>query len=154
MDMRMPVMDGYEATRRIKATDKGRTTPVIAVTASVFMGREEEVMATGVSAFLRKPFRPEELYETLGEYLDLRYVYADEPSEAPQQPRTVALTPEALAALPRDLVQDMAEAVAEGDMNLLTELIHQVEDLDESAARGLKTLADQYDYTKLNELLG
>jgi hypothetical protein len=48
----------------------------------------------------------------------------------------------------------MAEAVAEGDMNLLTELIHQVEDLDESAARGLKTLADQYDYTKLNELLG
>jgi CheY-like chemotaxis protein len=154
MDMRMPVMDGYEATRRIKATDKGRTTPVIAVTASVFMGREEEVMATGVSAFLRKPFRPEELYETLGEYLDLRYVYADEPSEAPQQPRAVALTPEALAALPRDLVQDMAEAVAEGDMARLTELIRRVEDLDESAARGLKTLADQYDYTKLNELLG
>ncbi|MBF0201211.1 MAG: PAS domain S-box protein [Desulfamplus sp.] len=155
MDMRMPMMDGYEATRRIKATEKGRTTPVIAVTASVLMGREDEVMDMGVSAYLRKPFKPEELYEILGEYLDLRYVYADETSETPQEePKAAALTPEYLAAFPDELLRNMRKSVAEGDMIRLTELIRQVEALDVSAALGLKTLADQYDYTKLNELLG
>ncbi len=153
MDMRMPVMDGYEATRRIKATEKGRNTPVIAVTASVFMGREEEVMVSGVSAYLHKPFPPEKLYEILGEYLDLRYVYADKPSKAPKQPKAEALTPEALAALSRDLIEGMADAVDAGDTARLAELIERVEPLDSKAARGLKALAVRYDYTTLSELL-
>jgi PAS domain S-box-containing protein len=153
MDMRMPVMDGYEATRRIKATEAGAATPVIAVTASVFNDSKAEVLFTGVSAYLRKPFRPEELYGALGKFLGLRYVYADKPAEAPQPSKAVALTPEALATLPRELVRAMQEAVAEGDMARLVELVRQVETLDRVAARGLKTLAERYDYTKLDELL-
>ncbi|MEX2598211.1 MAG: PAS domain S-box protein, partial [Dehalococcoidia bacterium] len=65
MDMRMPVLDGYEATRRIKATKKGRATPVIAVTASAFEDAEKEVWATGVDAYVRKPFRSEEIFAAL-----------------------------------------------------------------------------------------
>jgi signal transduction histidine kinase/CheY-like chemotaxis protein len=74
MDMRMPVMDGYEATRRIKTLEAGRDRPVIAVTASAFKDAKEEVLATGVSAYLRKPFRPEELYGALEACLDLHFV--------------------------------------------------------------------------------
>ena len=66
MDMRMPVMDGYEATRRIKTTEAGRDTPVIAVTASAFKDSMEEILGTGVSAYLLKPFQPGELYKILG----------------------------------------------------------------------------------------
>jgi CheY-like chemotaxis protein len=72
MDMRMPVMDGYEATRRIKALEAGRDTPVFAVTAGAFKDSEQEVLATGVSAYLRKPFQAEEVLARVRTHLILR----------------------------------------------------------------------------------
>jgi PAS domain S-box-containing protein len=154
MDMRMPVMDGYEATRQIKASEAGRTVPVIAVTASAFKNSQAAVLATGISAYLRKPFRPEELYEALASCLGLRYVYADGPHSSGGRRRPAAVSPVALAALPVALVQSLRQAVADGDVACLTELIGQVEVFDSAAARGLHVLADRYDYARLDELLG
>jgi PAS domain S-box-containing protein len=154
MDMRMPVMDGYEATRQIKASEAGRTVPVIAVTASAFKNSQAAVLATGVSAYLRKPFRPDELYEALASCLDLRYVYADEAHSSGGRRQPAAVSPKALVALPAALVQSLRQAVADGDVAGLTELIGQVEAFDSAAARGLQALADRYDYAKLDELLG
>lgn len=153
MDMRMPVMDGYEATRHIKAHEAGHATPVIAVTASAFKDSEEEVEATGVSAYLRKPFRPEELFDVLSRCLDLRYVYAEEPTKPQSRREPPALTPEIIIALPHDLVRAMRDAVDQGDMARLNDLLDQVEKLDRTAAQGLRVLADQYEYEKLDELL-
>jgi CheY-like chemotaxis protein len=154
MDMRMPVMDGYEATRRIKATEAGRDTPVIAVTASAFKDSEEEVLATGVSAYLRKPFRSEELYEALRECLGLHYVYAEEPVRDALRSKRPVLTPESLSALPGDRVQAMGRAVEQGDMARLRELIDGVETLDPATAAGLRALAEAYDYEALGKLFG
>jgi CheY-like chemotaxis protein len=152
MDMRMPVMDGYEATRRIKATEAGRDTPVIAVTASAFKDSEEEVLATGVSAYLRKPFRPEELYGALEACLDLHFVYAEEPARDVSRPERPVLTPESLSALPKDRVAAMGRAVEQGDMGRLRELIDGVETLDPGTAAGLWALAEAYDYEALGRL--
>jgi PAS domain S-box-containing protein len=152
MDMRMPVMDGYEATRLIKATEAGRTTPVIAVTASAFKDSMEQILATGVSAYLRKPFQPEELYEILQQNLELQYIYADDPHSTQLSTTPPSLTAESLATLPQELVLAMQAAVAEGDINQLLELISQVKSLDTAIAQGLETLAMRYDYKTLHEL--
>jgi PAS domain S-box-containing protein len=156
MDMRMPVMDGYEATRRIKATEKGRDTPVIAVTASAFKDSEDQILATGVSAYLRKPFRAEELYDTLGGCLGLRYVYADDSPVADKgvTPNQLpAINAERVAALPADILQAMRQAVDEGDMTRLAELIDQIEPQDDDVAQVLHALANRYDYVQLGHLL-
>lgn len=76
------------------------------------------------------------------------------PATAPEPPNSPALTPEALAVLPRELVRAMQEAVAEGDMARLAELIGRVKALDRAAARGLQALADAYAYEKLEKALG
>ncbi|MGE4345467.1 MAG: CHASE domain-containing protein [Geoalkalibacter sp.] len=153
MDMRMPVMDGYEATRRIKATEQGRATPVIAVTATGFTDAMEKVMATGVDGYIRKPFRPEEIFAVLGKCLGLRYVYADDTGQVPEEADIRPLTREDLAALPEALRQDMRLAVDTGDMVKLRALIAQVEATDARTARKLKNLADQYDYETLSRIL-
>ena len=57
MDMRMPVMDGYEATKQIKSTTKGQATAVIALTASTLEEERVVVRSAGCDDFLRKPFR-------------------------------------------------------------------------------------------------
>ena len=153
MDMRMPVMDGYEACRRIKATDVGQATFIIALTASAFEDSKKQVLDTGVDAYLRKPFRAEELLEMLGKGLGLHYVYdekkADTPDHLPAQP----LTMESLAVLPQEIIKAMRQAVEECDIAQLTGLIVQVEKIDSTTARGLQALADRYDYAKLGQWL-
>ncbi len=149
MDMRMPVMDGYEATRRIKATTKGRATPVIAVTASAFDDAEREVLAAGVDNYVRKPFRPEEIFTVLEKCLGLRYVYADDPVAPPENVDVEPLTGEDSAALR----QAMSQAVDEGDMARLKDLIARIEKTDAELAHKLGSLASQYDYEGLARLL-
>jgi PAS domain S-box-containing protein len=152
MDMRMPIMDGYEATRRIKATAAGGAIPVIAVTASAFEDDFEQVMATGMYAYLRKPFRTEDLFEMLGKCLGLHYVYADDTADT-SHIEAAPLTTESITALPKDIVEAMQQAVEEGNMVRLTELVAQVEKIDSATARGLQVLTDRYDYEKLSQWL-
>lgn len=77
MDMRMPVLDGYEATRRIKGTELGRKTVVIALTASAFEEQRSQVLAAGCDDFVRKPFQEAVLFEKMAQYLGVVYVYGE-----------------------------------------------------------------------------
>lgn len=153
MDMRMPIMDGYEATRRLKAMESGRFIPIIAITASAFEDDEGKVLDAGVDAFIRKPFQPEELFAIMGKLLDLPYVFVDELSNQSSKPKFVSITRAHLAALPTELILMMRQAVADGDMTRLNELIVLVKKIDGNTALGLKKLADNFEYEKLTQLL-
>ncbi|MGI8504756.1 MAG: PAS domain S-box protein [Hassallia sp.] len=91
MDMRMPVMDGYEATKVIKAKeslteDYGQmTTVIIALTANVFEEQRTAMMQAGCDDFINKPFREEILLEKLSQYLELEYIYQEESARIPEK---------------------------------------------------------------------
>ena len=68
MDVQMPEMDGFEATRILRETEKpagGRRQPVIAMTALVMKGDRERCIASGMDGYLAKPMRPRDLDEAL-----------------------------------------------------------------------------------------
>ena len=67
MDMRMPEMDGLEATRRIRALDRpdAKTIPIIALTANAFDEDVQRSLQAGLNAHLSKPVEPDDLFETL-----------------------------------------------------------------------------------------
>ena len=67
MDLRMPEMDGLEATRVIRAMDRpdAKTIPIIALTANAFDEDVQRSLQAGLNAHLSKPVQPEILYETL-----------------------------------------------------------------------------------------
>jgi signal transduction histidine kinase/ActR/RegA family two-component response regulator len=75
MDMHMPGIDGYQATKAIKASCE---TIVIAVTASVLEEERAMVEAVGCDGFIRKPFRSETIFKALTKYLGIEYQYAQE----------------------------------------------------------------------------
>ena len=78
MDMRMPEMDGLEATRRIRAMDKAdaKSIPIIALTANAFDEDVQRSMQAGLNAHLSKPVSPDSLFETL-ETLIVHHSYTD-----------------------------------------------------------------------------
>lgn len=80
MDMQMPVMDGYEATKYIKAHPLGKQTFIVALTASAFEDDLKTILAAGCDDFIRKPLEVKILFAILQKYLGVRYIY-EEPVE-------------------------------------------------------------------------
>ena len=77
MDMRMPILDGYAATRQIKATPEGSKTTIIAVTANALDEERNAIFAAGCDDLLRKPFKENTLLTKLAKHLEIQYRYAD-----------------------------------------------------------------------------
>ena len=69
MDVQLPELDGYEATRRIKANPALRSIPIIAVTSYALSGDDATALAAGCDAYVAKPFSPLELLTTIRSYL-------------------------------------------------------------------------------------
>jgi len=70
MDLKMPVMDGWEATRQIRALPAGREIPIIALTAQAMAGDEEKAIGVGCSDYIAKPIvDPSVVKEKLDKYL-------------------------------------------------------------------------------------
>jgi CheY-like chemotaxis protein len=70
MDLSLPIMDGWEATRRLKANADLRSIPVIALTAHAMKGDEEKALAAGCDDYLAKPIDEDELMAKIARYLD------------------------------------------------------------------------------------
>ena len=70
MDVQLPVLDGYEATRRIKANPALRHIPIIAVTSYALSGDEEKTRAAGCDAYVAKPFSPRLLLAKVRGFLE------------------------------------------------------------------------------------
>jgi two-component system cell cycle response regulator DivK len=70
MDIQMPVLDGYEATRQIKADPALKATPVIAVSSFAMKGDEEKARAAGCDHYVTKPYSPMQLLRVIQGYLD------------------------------------------------------------------------------------
>src|ERR1041385_5664582 len=69
MDIQIPIIDGYEATRRIKADPALRSIPIIAVTSHALSGGEEKARAAGCDDFVPKPYSPRQLLAKIREFL-------------------------------------------------------------------------------------
>jgi PAS domain S-box-containing protein len=128
MDMRMPVMDGYEATKRIKDTTKGQATAVIALTASVWEEEKAVILSVGCDDFVRKPFHKEVIFDMMAKHLGVRYLYQEQ--ESPSRPAHVAGEPlnlaDLLAAMPHKWVVKLHESALDADAELVSQIIEEV----------------------------
>jgi len=152
MDWRMPVMDGLEATRRIKAQPGGEKTIIIALTASAMDGDRRTVIESGVDDYLSKPCQEDDLLKKIQTHLGLTYRYAGE--TAAPSPNAAGVPPDAepLSGLPSELIAELQQATLDGDKHRLDELIRTVERQAPQCAYSLRQLADQYQYDALSHL--
>ena len=69
MDIQLPGLDGYEATKKIRAAEETKDIPIIAITSYAMVGDKEKTLAAGCTAYIEKPIEPESFIEELKKYL-------------------------------------------------------------------------------------
>jgi PAS domain S-box-containing protein len=157
MDMQMPVMDGYEATKKIKDTPNGRAAVIIAVTASAFEESRAAALSAGCDDFVHKPFKASQIFDVMAKHLGVRFIYENptqaEMTEAPDQERDNALTTDALAALPADWVAALEQAILNIDLDMTADLIEQIRARDTLLADTLQGYVDDFEYERILTLI-
>ncbi|MGB6168540.1 MAG: ATP-binding protein, partial [Geitlerinemataceae cyanobacterium] len=157
MDMRMPVMDGYEATQRIKCTTKGQATAIIALTASVLDEEREIVLSAGCDDFMRKPFKEADIWEAMHKHIGVRYIYDDtgddNTSSSSSRDLQKALDPENLATLPIELLRQLEGAANFADFTQIDRSIAEIRSHNATIAEAISMLADDFAYDKIAEHL-
>jgi predicted ATPase/signal transduction histidine kinase/CheY-like chemotaxis protein/PAS domain-containing protein len=153
MDMRMPVMDGYEATRQIKARSEGKESIVIALTASAFEEERAVVLASGCDDFVRKPFQEHLIFDKLAEHLGVEYVYeaVSSASTLPLANRAV-LTPQDLMVMPPEWIEQLRQAAIQVDAEFIQQLLQQVPPSQVALADRLLELTQNFAFDEIIEL--
>ncbi len=149
MDMRMPVMDGYTATRTIKAESKRQETKIIALTASTLEEERAVVMGAGCDDYYRKPFREEEILEAMHHHIGVEYIYEEVEEATSQVDPEEVLTPETLKALPAELLIKLEELAVQANIMEVGKVVEEISSYDERVARALADLADGFEYSKI-----
>lgn len=150
MDLRLPGIDGLEATRRLRAGAQGKDLRIIAVSASAYDVDRNECLAAGCDAFLAKPFRDDELWAVIERVLGLTWRYVDSEETRTPFPMTVQAPPpdEALA---------IYELAAKGDVVALRTRAQALIGLDpkfEPFAQSVLDLAARFKMKAIRQFVG
>jgi CheY-like chemotaxis protein len=158
MDMLMPVMDGYQATKHIKASPKGQETVIIALTAHAFQEEQTAILEAGCDDFLYKPFNEKVLLEKMAHHLGVRYIYEEEKSTVQQlRQKKQDISTEAdlkyyIAQMPAEWVEKIYHAACMGSDENLLELIEQIPQEYFPLVNALSELVYNFGFDQIMEL--
>ncbi|MBE9093463.1 response regulator [Tychonema sp. LEGE 07203] len=161
LDTRMPVMDGFEAVRQIRAKEEATKprTVIIALTASTFEERKGEIIAAGCDDFVRKPFQEQILFDKMACYLGARYIYQELPRLEPGALRRYLASekPDSfflplLAQMPRGWVQELYGAANDVNEELAIQIVDRISESHPILAEALKDLLVDYRLDRIIDL--
>ncbi len=152
MDLKMPLMDGYTATKRVRENPKSQETIIIALTASVFEEDREKVVNVGCNDFIRKPFQQKELFEKIAQHLGVQYIYKTI-EESPQKSSVELLSVEALSEMSPQWLEDMYQAAYYLDADVMNELIAKIPKSKASLSKALTDSINNFSYERILELI-
>ena len=155
MDIRMPVLDGFEATKHIKASEQAPV--IIALTGSAFESDRVAALSTGFDDFVRKPFRADTIFERMAAHLGVRYIYQRQ--QLPSENREPLVTPQqsipredlrqALTMMPIDWVKQLQQAATKVHAKQVYQLIEQIPSSNTALAQGLTQLVDNFCFEEI-----
>jgi PAS domain S-box-containing protein len=156
MDLRMPVMDGYEATRQIKGTAQGQATVIVALTASAFDEDRTLTLSAGCDDYVRKPFREGELFAMLAKHLGVQYIYEDDHLVAEREDDVAAkegVLSRAIASASPDWAARLYDAASRARSDLVLELASHLEEDRPAAAQALMRMVETFRFDRILELI-
>ncbi|MCD8489588.1 MAG: ATP-binding protein [Desertifilum sp.] len=167
MDIRMPILNGYDATRNIRTQEQQRlqsnnalsSTKIIALTASAFQEQRQDILAAGCDGFISKPFKSEEIFENIAKHLNVQYLYSESPDSAdgananePQEIQFLSL--ERLQVMPLSWIEKLHQAALQGNDYLIADLLVQIPQEHQSLAKIISQLIEEFRFDQITEITG
>lgn len=159
MDMHMPEMDGYEATRLIKAEARdlklNPITPIVAITASAFTEQKEQCLKAGCDDFVSKPFRRSEVLEKLRDYLGVEFCYAvpEERQQSVLTPLPESLEKSDFQVMSENWIENLYLAALQCNDRLCLDLIREIPSQHQKLTNTLKHWLNGYEFDRIIELI-
>jgi CheY-like chemotaxis protein len=154
MDVRMPGVDGCEATRRIRSDPDGNSTVIIAVTASSYEEDRTHILASGCNGYMRKPFDEAELFDLLHQHLGLRFLYDEaQPGPAAAGNNGAGGLEKTMASLPLPLRAALHNALIELDTEAVSRALSEIHAYNSEMSNALQALTDNYQYGRLLRMM-
>ncbi len=151
MDMRMPVMSGYEATERIRQHPQGKAVVIIALTASAFDHERAAILSMGCNDTVPKPFQAMMLFDRLTAHLGVRFRYADL-NTRPQLQVTTATT-QLSTTVSASSIAALKKAAVELDSAMAQDVIDKLQSEDPALANALGEMVRNFRFDKMLEML-
>ena len=155
MDMRMPVLNGYEATKQIKAIGNPATI-VIALSGSAFEEDKMTALSVGCDDFVRKPFRTEVIFSKIALHLGVGYIYAEDSRSSHRESLMTApvdsLTPQDIAVMPSEWVAQLHNFALKVNAKQIMQLITHIPEQNAYLAMALTSLVNNFEFEKIVEL--
>ncbi len=151
MDIRMPVMNGLLATRRIKESKAGAQTKIVALTAHALEEERREILEAGCDDFIRKPYRDTEIFEALTKHLGVRFLYVDE--QLPAATGKDELEVAQLQELPPALIEALREAAVLLDDQRCLKVAGMISDHNHELGEHLRCMVKNLKYKEMLAIL-
>ncbi|MGL5064524.1 MAG: response regulator [Microcoleus sp.] len=164
LDTRMPIMNGFEAVRQIRAKEREQPDRprciIIALTASTFEENRGEIIAAGCDDFVRKPFQEQIIFEKMAAYLGVRYIYEELPAIGSAIARGYAVNKEQpdsfflplMAEMPHNWIAELYSAANDVNEELALKIVSQISDSYPILAAALKDLLENYRLDRILDL--
>ncbi len=151
MDMRMPVMDGYQATTKIKAINQKSI--IIALTASVFEEQRASILACGCDELMHKPCTDQEIFLILAKHLHIEYIYQDLTEKTATVESPVSLKEIDFEGVSKTWCDKLQKTAKQADAEQLKSLVDNLGDEHQTLKQGLAQLIESYRFDKIGQLL-
>ncbi|MEG4805729.1 PAS domain S-box protein [Microcoleus sp. ARI1-B5] len=152
MDLRMPIVDGYTATKYIRERPQSQETVIIALTASIFEEEREKVLMAGFNDFISKPFQQRDIFDKIAQYLGLQYIY-EVVGQTPQKLLVETVSVEDLSMMSPQWLEEMYHAAYYLDTEVMNELIVQIPESKASLSKALTDYINNFNCDQIMELI-
>ena len=159
MDMHMPVMNGYEATKKIKAHAKGKKTTIIALTASAFEEERKAILSAGCDEVISKPFRQEVLLKKIAKHLGVKYLYEESAIQDKNEANEYELNDAQrsldfhLSQMPVEWVEKLNKAALKCRDREIIQLCEEIPKIHAPLAKTLTNWANDFLFDKVIDLI-
>ncbi|MBX7156461.1 MAG: ATP-binding protein [Candidatus Kapaibacterium sp.] len=159
LDIQMPIMNGVDAMKQIRTLPEGATVPIIAVSASGFGYLRDNLLRDGFNAYIRKPFREQQLLDTIEQVSTITFErsieYLEKTSEEQYNANKVLNIVRFIQSLPAEKQQELIQAIEVQNFSEVQDIVSTLGDISseyQPAVTNLLHIVETYDYSLLIEL--
>jgi CheY-like chemotaxis protein len=150
LDLRIPKGDILKFINEIRLKEETKNIPILAISASIFEESLDQYYESGISDFISKPYRLNEVFEKIETYTTVKYIYEAQTEDLKKVESK--FTAPSTEHIPQNLIDQMLKAIKIGDIDEMEEISKKIELIDSELATVARSLFEEFEFEQLKRI--